>query len=278
VRFSIGEFSRITSLSIKSLQLYHEKGILMPAEVDPSTGYRYYTKANYETAKAIRILKGFDFSLAEIKDILDGMDDESDLLGQLSRKHECIQEKIRHYKDVCRSIETLIQFEKERAMKTGVKFHIEEKAIQTVLIAGLRMKGKYGDIGKGLGRLARTLGRHIVGKAMTLYYDSEYKEDGADFEVAFPVRKGAGGSGISVRDLKGGKAVTLIHKGSYETLGDSYKKLYTYLHETKHRVLLPTREIYLKGLGIIFRGNPENYLTEIVVMVETAFADPILKG
>ena len=40
MRFSIGEFSLITSLSIKSLRLYHEKGLLIPAEVDAESGYR----------------------------------------------------------------------------------------------------------------------------------------------------------------------------------------------------------------------------------------------
>ena len=58
-------------MSIKSLRLYHEKGILIPAEVDKFTGYRYYDEANYETAKSIRILKKYDFTLAEIKDVLE---------------------------------------------------------------------------------------------------------------------------------------------------------------------------------------------------------------
>ena len=44
MKFSIGEFSRITSFSIKSLRLYHEKEILIPSEVDEFTGYRYYNK------------------------------------------------------------------------------------------------------------------------------------------------------------------------------------------------------------------------------------------
>ena len=39
---SIGEFSRVTQLSIKALRLYHEKGILSPGKVDPATGYRYF--------------------------------------------------------------------------------------------------------------------------------------------------------------------------------------------------------------------------------------------
>jgi len=59
MKFSIGEFSKITSLSIKSLRLYHEKGILIPAEVDEFTGYRYYNEANYDMAKSIKIFINF---------------------------------------------------------------------------------------------------------------------------------------------------------------------------------------------------------------------------
>jgi DNA-binding transcriptional MerR regulator len=46
--YNIGEFSRMTSLSIKSLRLYHDKGILIPAQVDQFTGYRYYSDLNYK--------------------------------------------------------------------------------------------------------------------------------------------------------------------------------------------------------------------------------------
>jgi DNA-binding transcriptional MerR regulator len=42
MRLGIGEFSLVTSVSIKALRLYHEKGLLIPAEIDPSSGYRYY--------------------------------------------------------------------------------------------------------------------------------------------------------------------------------------------------------------------------------------------
>jgi effector-binding domain-containing protein len=267
VRFSIGEFSRMTSLSIKSLRLYHDKDILVPAEVDAFTGYRYYNASNYETAKTVHILRQFDFTLSEIKSIFDEIDDESGLLEQLVRKKGEIREKINRYEAVCRSMETMIQFEKERAMKAQVEFTIEEKRIKTLLIAGQRMKGKYQDIGQGFGKLAKSVGRQIHGKAMTLYYDCEFKEDGADFEVAFPVRKGRDVPGISIRELPGGKAVTLIHKGSYDTLGDSYKKLFSYIHEKGYKTTLPSREVYVKGPGMIFKGNPEDFLTEIVVML-----------
>ncbi|MGB5289779.1 MAG: MerR family transcriptional regulator, partial [Ignavibacteriaceae bacterium] len=76
MKFSIGEFSKITSLSIKSLRLYHEKEILVPAEIDEFTGYRYYNEADCDRAKSIKILKDYEFSLSEIKEILDEFNKE----------------------------------------------------------------------------------------------------------------------------------------------------------------------------------------------------------
>ncbi len=268
MKFSIGEFSKITSLSIKSLRLYHEKGILIPAEVDDHTGYRYYSEANYEKALSIKILKEYDFTLAEIKEILNGFNDEADILEQLQKKLNEIRSKINRYKEISSSIEKIIQKEKESKMKGNEKFDIEEKEIKTILIAGYRMKGKYSDAGKGFKILGKTFGRYINGKPLTLYYDGEYKDDDADFETCFPVGKGSGSESISVRELKGGKCVSLIHKGPYETVSESYKKLFSYINGKNYKVLLPTREVYIKGPGMIFKGNPNNYLTEIQILIE----------
>jgi DNA-binding transcriptional MerR regulator len=38
--FSIGEFSKITGLTVKTLRLHHEQGLLVPRHVDEQTGYR----------------------------------------------------------------------------------------------------------------------------------------------------------------------------------------------------------------------------------------------
>ena len=47
--FSIGEFSKITGLTIKTLRFYHEQGLLTPTTVDEETGYRYYAEAKIES-------------------------------------------------------------------------------------------------------------------------------------------------------------------------------------------------------------------------------------
>ncbi|GIE82066.1 hypothetical protein Aph02nite_80160 [Actinoplanes philippinensis] len=40
----IGRFSRMSRLSIKALRFYAEQGLIVPAWVDPSSGYRYYRR------------------------------------------------------------------------------------------------------------------------------------------------------------------------------------------------------------------------------------------
>jgi effector-binding domain-containing protein len=98
-----------------------------------------------------------------------------------------------------------------------------------------------------------------------MYYDGEYKEDDATIETCLPLEKMTDVSNIKSRILTGGKAVTLIHKGAYELLGDSYKKIFDHINENNLTILPPTREIYVKGPGIIFSGNPKNYITEIQI-------------
>jgi len=269
MKLSIGEFSTITSLTIKSLRLYHEKEILIPSEVDEFTQYRYYDEKNYETALSIKILRDYDFSLAEIKEILDEYGNETDLLVRLKSKFSEIQEKIKEYQNISNSLESTIQIEKENKMRTEENFEIEEKEVDTILIAGYRMKGKYSDIGEGFSILGKKLGRHINGKALGLYYDNEYKEKDAEFEACFPIRKGKDEEGISVRELKGGKCISLIHNGPYEKLSESYNRLFTNVNERGLKKILPTREVYIKGPGMIFKGNPRNYLTDIQIFIES---------
>ncbi|MFE7855355.1 MerR family transcriptional regulator [Streptomyces sp. NPDC057403] len=69
-RWTIGEFSRITHLSIRTLRRYHEQDLLVPAEVDPVTGYRYYTPAQIRPALTIRRLRELDLPLADVRDFL----------------------------------------------------------------------------------------------------------------------------------------------------------------------------------------------------------------
>ncbi|MFR9794776.1 MerR family transcriptional regulator [Streptomyces sp. MS06] len=70
-RLTIGEFSRITHLSIRALRRYHEQGLLVPAEVDPATGYRYYAPAQVRPALTVRRFRELDLPLADLRRFLE---------------------------------------------------------------------------------------------------------------------------------------------------------------------------------------------------------------
>ena len=69
-RLSIGEFSARSQLSPKALRLYQELGLLVPATIDPDTGYRFYEAAQFEQAHLIALLRRISLPLAEIKAVL----------------------------------------------------------------------------------------------------------------------------------------------------------------------------------------------------------------
>jgi len=73
-RLSIGEFSKMTYLSVKALRHYHDVGLLEPASIDPSNGYRFYEPDQVATAQAIRRFRDLDMPLDEIAAVV-GTDD-----------------------------------------------------------------------------------------------------------------------------------------------------------------------------------------------------------
>ena len=77
---------------------------------------------------------------------------------------------------------------------------------------------------------------------MLLHHDTEYKENDADFEACFPVRKRREVAGAEVRELPGARCVTLVHQGPYEELGRSYAKVLSYVKSRGYDVEMPTRE------------------------------------
>ena len=152
----------------------------------------------------------------------------------------------------------------------STEYEVVEKTIPGMQIAGIRMKGKYRDCGKAFGQICRKFGRLLSGKPMLLHFDTEYREDNADFEAAMPVRSAKDVEGIVVRELPAGRCVSLIHQGPYDQLGRSYEKIKQYVREKGYKIAVPSREIYIKGPGMIFKGNPQKYLTEIQMMIEGA--------
>jgi DNA-binding transcriptional MerR regulator len=268
--FSIGEFSKITGLTVKTLRFYHEQGLLDPTHVDSETGYRYYDASKIETARIITHLRGLDLTLEEIGEILRRGGDDADLREVLVRQRTLLESKIKRYREIVHSLNRFLDQEEEIGkIMAQSSFHVEEGVVGPMVIAGIRMKGRYSDCGACFGKIGKSFGRHICGKPLLLHYDSEYREADADFEACMPVRGGKSTPAISVRELKGGRYVSLMHLGPYEELGRSYEKVLAFIRDKGYLVAMPTREIYHKGPGMIFKGNPRKYLTEIQMLIGT---------
>ena len=65
--FSIGDFSRATHLTVKTLRHYHEAGLLVPSSVDPHTGYRRYTAEQISLAQLIRRFRSLNMPVEDVK-------------------------------------------------------------------------------------------------------------------------------------------------------------------------------------------------------------------
>jgi len=261
--YKIGEFSNITQLSIKTLRYYHDNGILEPSSIDGESGYRYYNNNSYERAKLIKLLRDFDFSIKEIKEVLESYEDDSDIKAYLLEKNDMIQDKINRYKKLQSRIEHYQTYKEAAKMLNQVK----EITIDKMLIASLTYVGRYGDVGDYIGQLFKAAGMNVKGKPFSIYHDEDYKEEGATVEVCVPLKKEVVYKEIKTKVLEGGKAISLLHIGSYETISDSYKVLTDYIKDNNIEAKSLIREHYIKGPGMLLKGNPNKYQTEIKVLI-----------
>lgn len=260
--YRIGDFSKITQLTVKTLRYYDQEGILSPSHRDQENQYRYYSEADFQRAQLIRTLRELDFSIAEIKDVLNNYEAPEDLSYFLREKQQQIYGRILKEKALIEKIETLIQSVEDKV--ESIHYPIEDREIPPVTVASFRFTGRYDEVGKHIGKIYRAIKGKPVGTPFCLHHNDEYQEV-ADIEICVPAKEIKGGAGVSLRQLPGVKALVICHKGSYQTINLAYKAILDEIRARKLTPLGPTREVYIKGPGLIFRGNENNYLTEIIL-------------
>ena len=100
----IGEFAKICNVSASTLRFYDTEGLICPDYVDEESGYRYYSEEKVQTFKKIETLKEMNFSLDEIRKVLDS--EKSDNLyikkiGELAEKISNMKWQIYRMKKIC---------------------------------------------------------------------------------------------------------------------------------------------------------------------------------
>ena len=267
--YKIGEFSKITSLTVKALRYYDEVGMLIPS-ARSDNDYRLYDRSDYEKAQLIVLLKELGFSISEMKDMLTTCESRQDISFYLAEKKSFIKDRIQKEKMLIKEIEKhLLQKEKEDnvlnlAHRTKM-YEIEIKEIPSMTVASIRFKGKYSDVGKHIGKIYQVVKEKANGAPLNLYYDKEYQEN-ADIELCVPIKGTISGrEGINVKVLPAMKAITTMHTGDYQKLNEAYMAVLDYAKENGLELLTPSREVYQKGPGMVFKGNPDKYVTEVIV-------------
>ena len=260
----IGDFSKLSMLTVKALRFYEREGLLLPAKVDEWTGYRFYKTSQLEAAASIKALRQLDFSVDEIKDYLNGKpvydalqskrseleQKKLDVSHKLSIIHYLLEEKNMKYKAVIKEIPSCIVYSEERLLGaySEVSSLICDSAAECLrLNPGIEcVKPDY---------------------SFCEYLDKEHKEK--DILVRYSqsvTRMGVGNDRIKFRSLPETKAICIYHKGLYDNLGEAYAYIFKYADENGYKIAGVARECYIDGIWN--KDNIDDWLTEIQLPVE----------
>lgn len=262
---TIGDFSRTTRITVKALRLYHDEGIIVPDRIDPVTGYRLYGDVAWARAREVCLLRDLGFSHREVREILEECGDDHDLGSHLSRRLASLDREIASMREARDRIRVFLETERDSGGKAGAPPDgaVREITLEPALVCSIRYRGSYVDVGERFQTLYKKAGRVIAGCPFSLYHDSEYRDGDADIEAAVPVKRAIESDGVECRTLPGGPALSVVHAGPYERIGEAYRAILGVLGERGLSALSPTRELYLKGPGMIFPRDPKKFLTEI---------------
>ena len=268
----IGRFSVITRLSQKALRYYDQKKLLIPEAKDPFTGYRYYTGAQIQTGIKIKKLADLGLALDEIRDYLEA-EKKQDQAG-INKIMESRLLKAEKELEEMQKVVALLRKPKEVVKNTMSEPTVKETP--PIRVLSKREHGTYDEtIGKLIVELATIVQSpenrnnfvKITGPFMTIYHDDDYVEEGADIEVAVPVtgRISIEDPSVEVRNLKPLKVASLVHKGSYESIGEAYEKILGYVRDEELEITGPMMDLYLNDPNTV---NPDDILTEIQIPVK----------
>jgi len=262
---TIGEFSRMTHLSVKALRHYHDVGVLEPAAIDMFTGYRSYDASQVVPAQVIRRLRDLGMPLDSIKSVLTAPDLET-------RNREIAT----HLAEMERQLEqTKATVAGLRALLTGpaVRPAIEYRSIpavtavavaQVVGVAELMAWGH--DVFRALRAAMADHGLAEAGTPGALYPGDFFELERSEITAFIPVDPQPGSLGplggqVRLLEIAAVEAAVAVHEGD---LGDSdrtYAAIGSVVAERAIGVDGPIREYYVVGPGEA--GDESKRRTEI---------------
>jgi DNA-binding transcriptional MerR regulator len=262
----IGDFSRLGQVSIDTLRHYDNMGLLKPAEVDPSSGYRYYAYQQLGRLHRILALKDMGLSLEQIAPMLEDEVSAEELQGMLKLKRAEIEENIDTENERLARVEARL---KQIEFESHSTHDVILKNVRPHLVASLRkfISGRDTVI-TVYEELLEYLAPYDVRqwRALTIWHDQDDAAVDAEATISLNT-KIAETDTIRVYDLPGGLMASTVHNGAYNKLHLAYNALNAWVEANGYVIKGPQRELYHYSQEPL-SFDDETYVTEIQFRVE----------
>jgi DNA-binding transcriptional MerR regulator/effector-binding domain-containing protein len=246
---TVGDFSRATHLSVKTLRHYHQVGLLEPAAVNPDTGYRYYAAGQIPTAQVIRRLRDLEMPVADVKAVLAAAD--APARNALIAAHlDRLETQLAQTRTAVDSLRSLLQ---PPADAPGIE-HRSVAATPAAVIGAVVDRADLVAWWQGavaeLQASVRAQGLPPAGPAGGVFDSEIFQHDQGEAIVFVPVRGQVRAIGrVAPRVIPAAELAIISHHGSLADADLSYAKLGSYAATHEISIDGPLREYYLRGAG-----------------------------
>jgi DNA-binding transcriptional MerR regulator len=246
--FRIGDFSRLSQVSIKTLRFYDEVGLLKPTFVDDMSGYRYYSANLLPRLNRILVFKELGFSLDEIAVLLlEGLNADH-VRKALHNKRTDLSRRIAQQQARLAQVESWLTLIEQEGRVPDYEITLRQVAPQ--LVAALRDHlASYDEAAELFTELDRHLKRHnINGHHAALWRVCAGQGESIDCEaVVFLNRTVPESKRIAVYELPAGVNACLIHQGSDATITEAYLTARSWIKSNGYKIDGPLCELYWRG-------------------------------
>ncbi|PJO42848.1 MerR family transcriptional regulator [Lysinibacillus xylanilyticus] len=261
--FSIGEVSKMKDITIKALRYYHKMGILIPKNIDETTGYRYYSIDQFIHIDIIKSCRELNTSIVELQDIFKNCD-TNELLAFLQFKKYEAEEKIKKMQEVIETIDNLnMKVESSKEILNNDEISIQFLEQRSVVVAPCKEVGSlqellyYSDLEKSI---------QDKGGKMSLERGILYNVNAESYVVPMYVFSRLQGNST----LKAEQNIKILPKGKYLTIAynkeneeERRNKIIKYVKENKLNV---KSFIEVELYNDFF--NTESYSCQIQIFIE----------
>lgn len=265
--FRIGEFSKMTKTTIKTLRYYDEVGLLKPAQVDVDSKYRFYTTDQLIQLHKIVALRQAGLSIEEVLSIMAGADKKKIL--HLRRAE--IKSQLEEAKKQLSFIDFILS-EKEEDFFMDYQAIIKE--LPKCIVYSKKLTVPNYDayfqvipaIGEEVKKLNPTLKCAVPEYCFIAYLDGEYKDRDINIEFCEAVESfGVESEDIKFKEIDSVTAVSVMHKGAYKDLAKAYAFAFKWVEDNNYIILDNPRENYIDGIWN--KEKEEDWLTELQIPI-----------